>query len=121
MEVALELIMQEKDLQTSYSGATESHGTKSNAKISSEFSIQVPLKNMLKDFLNVQSKLRDIESSQHFQLNLNIFAKDENEKVLVERWMFNLNQNSAPEVISHIKHSIYQRQNSDLRASSNLD
>lgn len=54
-------------------------------------------------------------------MNLNIFAKDENEKVLVERWQFELKQHSPAEILNLIKYSIYQRQNdSDMRASSNL-
>lgn len=49
IEIALEMIMAERDLQTSYSGAAANSGH----KISTEFSVPVPLNNMLKDFLNI--------------------------------------------------------------------
>ena len=45
---------------------------------------------MLKDFLNVQGSFKDNDESHEFSLNFNVFAKDENEKVLVERWLFRL-------------------------------
>ena len=71
--------------------------------------MQVHLKNMLKDFLNLTRKMTDAENVQTFDLNLNIFAKDDHESVLVERWAFEVQQNSMAEIAERVQDSIKQR------------
>ena len=84
------------------------HGTgqQLSSKTSSEFSLQVQLNNMLKDFLNLTRKMADVDDAQTFDLNLNIFAKDEHESVLAERWSFAVKQNSISDIVENVQETI---------------